>query len=718
MPEGNIGTDDNPGTAEMTRFSGENVEKRTKSLDKLLTQFGDHLRFWDWSGFNVKDFGDGFIGFLEQYNRWKKSERKDPAVLNKLVDSDLKGIYGDFFIKRKEIEHAMLYFEELEDLYAMDKKVPRALVKATIKKLGNMDELEKSMAALKEKVYSKNKVTSSELRRTTLNYIQSLKNEVLELQGDKGDIGRALSYLNKAKNHFTSKELDKALNMCRLVKVEIEYAKGMKAASSGKEYIDTKETEVEEREVLKKKIITRKKKSVGPPNKEMEKKCSEMLQSTNGLLSKLHAMGKDIKDLLGLFMKAKPAVANNDFDTALKIAIEVNAIGQGMLVPPPTEEELRTGRYALQEDELDFEIVTERYKPQIFEEEVDFDDGDFILEFECSECGSFVPGNAEVCPNCGDVFKETVFETIPDEEFEADEDFKTEEKEDIEVKDERMELGPEDAAVEGEESEELVGEGVELIEDGETEVQATVDEVETVVPEVLKIIPSSETDEETAGKSTAEWEEDGVGDIVKKAPPEDQIMKFIETRQKEAEELAKKGKLDEALAALDSILNIKSDYSPALNDKGTILFTLGETEKAQVLYDMALEIDPKSIDIWTNKAFMFHSVGNNTGAFYSYQRALALNPSNTEILTNLGALYFEIDKHEKALKYFERATEVKSYDPELWYFQGFTNEVMERWTAALKCYEEVLRREPFHEDALFGRDKCKDKLRKEEEGED
>jgi len=705
MPEANRGADHNPGMVELTRFTGENAEKRTQALDNLLTQFGDHLRFWDWSGFNVKDFGDVFIDFLEQYNRWKKTKEKDLAVLNKLVEDDLKGIYNNFFVKRKEIEQAMLNIEEVEDLYALDKKVPRAMVMATIKKLGNMDVLEKSMVTLKEKVYSNNKVTPSALRKTTLNYIQSLKNEVLELQGDRGDIGRALTYLHKAKNLFTSKELDKALNMCRLVKVEIEYAKGMKAASSGKEYVDRDGKLGMEREVRKKKIITRKRKSRDPPDEKLEKKCSEMLRSTNGLLTKLHAMGKDIKDLLGLFMKAKPAVANGDFDTALKIAMEVNEIGQGMLVPPPTEEELRTGRYALQEEEFDFEIVTGRYSPHVIEEVDEFEDGDYILEFECSECGSFVPENAEVCPNCGDLFKETVFETLPD----ADDEIVAEAEGEVETE--------EEVESEKDKDDEAAGVEEDITGEEETIVLATIEEEKekTLLPEIMDSIPVSETDMETIEKSDAEWKDDSVGEIVKRKPPEDQIMKFIKTKQKEAENLARQGKLDEAMTALDNILNIKSDYTPALNDKGTILFTLGETEKAQIIYDMALEIDPKSIEIWTNKAFMFHSIGNTTGAFYSYQRALALNPSNTEILTNLGALYFEIDKQDKALKYFERATEIKPYDPELWYFQGFTNEIMERWPAALKCYNEVLRREPFHEEALFGRDKCKDKLKKDED---
>ena len=209
------------------------------------------------------------------------------------------------------------------------------------------------------------------------------------------------------------------------------------------------------------------------------------------------------------------------------------------------------------------------------------------------------------------------------------------------------------------------------------------------------------------------WVEVKVADAVKKSPPEDQILRLIKTKQQEAEDLANEGRLHEALEVLNAVLNIKPGHPPALNDKGTILFTLGEVEKALVMYDMALESDPKIIDTWTNKGFALHQMGNLTGAFYCYERALALNPNNTEVLSSIGALYFEIDKYEKAMKYFEKATEIKPGDPDLWYYRGFTNEILEKWHAALTSYDEVLKLKPFHEEALTGREKCNEKLRKQ-----
>ena len=134
------------------------------------------------------------------------------------------------------------------------------------------------------------------------------------------------------------------------------------------------------------------------------KKCAEMLKSAKELISKLHESGKDINDLLRIYMKARPALKKKDYVTALNLAMEVHDIAQGMMVPPQSEEQLGIGRYSTPDDGFDFEIVSERYTPLVKEEKKEPEES-FLIEFECSECGSFVPGDAEVCPNCKESFR-------------------------------------------------------------------------------------------------------------------------------------------------------------------------------------------------------------------------------------------------------------------------------------------------------------------------
>jgi len=368
-----------------------------------------------------------------------------------------------------------------------------------------------------------------------------------------------------------------------------------------------------------------------------------------------------------------------------ELAEKVHAIAGGMMAPRATEEELRTGRYAEPDVGFDFEIISDRYNPLVRSEgeDEDEDEGD-VVEFECSECGAFVPESAEACPNCGESFKETM------------------EKSMLEVGIDSM--GETSLSDEADEVFPSVFHS-DLAHDVTDLAVRERNEMEAYANGPLSVVLAPELGE---GLSVAKLES-----VIKKAPPGDQIMKLIKTKHKKAEELAEAGKLKEAMALLDTILNIKPDYPPALNDKGSILFSLGEGEKALVQYDMSIEADSKIQDTWTNKGFVLHQMGNRTGAFYCYERALALSPDNVEVLSSLGALYFELEKYSKALKYFRRATEIKPDDSELWYFQAYTNENQGLWEEAVRCYDEVLKRDPLNHDATSGRDKCIMKIKLE-----
>ena len=696
------------------------MDNKTNALDKLLEQFSEYITFWHDSGFNITDFKGVFDRFYKSYEEWKK--KKEGSSLSELAGDKLKKIYDEFFIVRNKVDRSLLLLEEVEELYAIDTKVPKAKIVEIIKILKDKADVEKRMKVLKELVYKRNKITPEDVRKRALEYVQTIKEEVQELKEKGDDIGRALVHLHKAKQFFSERKLEKAMNMCRLVRVEIKYIEGLRAISSKKKRA--------KRIMKKKKVITKKKKSA---QDNLLRKCVEILRSAKESISKLHGSGKDVGDLLRIYMKAKPALKKKDYQIALDLGMEVNDIAQGMLAPPPSEEQLLTSRYCAPDEGFDFEIVAERYTPLV-KEEIKGTEERFMIEFECSECGVYVPEGAQVCPSCGEVFKE--IEPLPAGEERPVPGV-------TEIKEEEFYIPTTGKAEVGdiEEIEEIeeIGEIGEIEEIDPISKREQLKEVgvmraargPVIVPDTGSIaeeMPMEGKDTESAAefekhRSTdwrervepEAWVEERMEAAVKKSPPEDQITRLIEIKQKEAEELANEGRLHEALDLLNTVLNIKPGHPPALNDKGTILFTLGEMEKALVMYDMALESDPKIIDTWTNKGFALHHMGNLTGAFYSYERALALNPNNTEVLSSIGALYFEIDKYDKAMKYFERATGIKPNDPDLWYFRGFTNEVLERWHAALTCYNEVLRLKPFHEEALFGRDKCKEKLRMETE---
>ena len=675
------------------------MEQRIAALDKLLEQIDEHIAYWNNADFDVDEFSESVYTFERRYHKWANRKHRDMEEMNDLVGTRLHRLYDDFFIMRDRISRAQLFLEEAKELHRLDRKVPLERVSKAIKGLSETDDIEGRMIGLRQMVYESNELNDDKLKRMALHYVRQSMKDAHRLEAKGVNISNALDHLNRCKKHFAGGELDEAIEMCRLAQVELKYNEGLYDVRSAK-YSRKKEDEPlrapEATEVAMDEFAVEMVDVDSMDDPEMVDMCAKVLRKTKEAMKRLTEEGKSVRDLYRMYMRVKPALVRGENRDALKLAIEVHQIARGMLIPPPTEEELRDGRYSQGPVDYDFDIFDKDYQVPVATWDND-DDDENTLDFECSECGAFVPEDAVACPECGEVFREV--DMLPSDDITLLGD-----EENIAGKAEKITSGKEERA-----SEELSAESTSSL---------------PLVPD--EDIGDEDAGDEDAGDEDAGDEDDedeesfipdevwkGLDTDLKKTPPEDQVMHFLAKKNTEAEKMAREGDLAGALEILDMMLNIKSDYSPALNNKGSILFGMGEKDKAQVLYDMAIEADPKVIESWTNKAYLLHNMGNRTGAFYCYERGLALNPNNTDVLTNLGALYFDEGKYDKALRYFEKATELNQSDADLWNFRGYTNEFLERWSDALASYDKAISIDPRHEGAVSGRQSCMEKLGKE-----
>ena len=670
------------------------LEQRVAALDKLLEQFEDHIVYWDGAGFEMTGFRDSLSAFQKKYDGWAGKKGRNLDSLDEMVSTNLRDLYDEFFVSRDRINRAQLLLEEAEELYRLDKKVPIERIRETTWNLTGMDDIEERMKGLRQMVYKNNDIDGDKLKRMALRYVRQSMKDAQRLREKGINVSHALGYLNKCKRHFAEDRLDEAIQMCRLAQVELKYHEGLYDVRMGKGRLPQgKDEEAATEEVIE--ISPRALEAVslsgdileGMDEKAIAELCTDVLVSTKESMRQLSEEGKSLRDLYRMYMKVKPVLVRGEYRKALKLALEVHQIVQGMMAPPPTEEELKAGRYTQLARDYDFDIFSEEYHTP--EATWDDDEEGSILEFECSECGAYVPGNAETCPKCGEYFLEV--EMLPEEDITLlDEDGETKE-----------------GAKEGAESDA----GKEELEEKKEPASTAISVREAGAMAVLDDDDDDEDDEESV-ISDEVWKELDTS-MKKKAPPEDQVFRFITKKLREAEDLAKAGKLKEALDILNMILNVKSDHPAALNDKGTILYSMGEKDKALVLFDMAIEANPKFVEGWTNKGYLLHDMGNPTGAFYCYERALALNPNNIEVLTNIGALNFDSERYDRALRYFEKATEVNPGDADLWNYRGYTNELLERWGEALAAYDRTISIDPQHPEATSGRQSCMEKLGKE-----
>lgn len=115
------------------------------------------------------------------------------------------------------------------------------------------------------------------------------------------------------------------------------------------------------------------------------------------------------------------------------------------------------------------------------------------------------------------------------------------------------------------------------------------------------------------------------------------------------------GRREPALASYGRAAAAKPGYAEAHENTGGVLLELGRTEEAIASYQRALEIRPESVAACHNLANALAGLGRIDEALVAYRRALALAPDSAELHNNLGSLLRSCGRLEEAVAYFGRA---------------------------------------------------------------
>lgn len=71
--------------------------------------------------------------------------------------------------------------------------------------------------------------------------------------------------------------------------------------------------------------------------------------------------------------------------------------------------------------------------------------------------------------------------------------------------------------------------------------------------------------------------------------------------------------------------------------------------RANLVYDNAIELNPKDADIWRYKGDPFAEQGKYDEAIHAYSKATGLDPEDTLAWYNIGEALIKIGKYEEAI---------------------------------------------------------------------
>lgn len=144
-------------------------------------------------------------------------------------------------------------------------------------------------------------------------------------------------------------------------------------------------------------------------------------------------------------------------------------------------------------------------------------------------------------------------------------------------------------------------------------------------------------------------------------------MANIEERFEEGCMAIELGRIEKALNILQSILDEKSDYYPALNKIGVIYVKKGDLTKAEEFFEQALEINQNYAPALVNIGNILKERENLEGAEKYYLAAIEEDIDYPIAYHNIAVLYKEknnFNLYMKYLKEYKRAYKRYSYNSE------------------------------------------------------
>jgi len=165
--------------------------------------------------------------------------------------------------------------------------------------------------------------------------------------------------------------------------------------------------------------------------------------------------------------------------------------------------------------------------------------------------------------------------------------------------------------------------------------------------------------------------------------------KFSEAWNNKGVALLRQGKYDKALEACNKAIDINPEYVEAWNNKGYIFNKQGKYDKALEALDKATSINPLSVAAWNNKGIAFDGQGNYGEAIKAYNNVIDLDRNNAKAWNNRGTSLVKLGKYDDALYNFNRAVQVDPKYSLAWYNKGIVLKKLGQTAKAQEAFDEA-----------------------------
>ena len=121
---------------------------------------------------------------------------------------------------------------------------------------------------------------------------------------------------------------------------------------------------------------------------------------------------------------------------------------------------------------------------------------------------------------------------------------------------------------------------------------------------------------------------------------------------------AKKGLVQQALAAVQKSIDLYKNNPEAFNLRGSLYIQTNMAEEAIKDFKKSLELDAKNSEALANLGNVYFIGKDSIHAAYYFKESLRYDPKNSNSLNGLGVIALNMKKNNEALDYFQKAVSI------------------------------------------------------------
>lgn len=163
------------------------------------------------------------------------------------------------------------------------------------------------------------------------------------------------------------------------------------------------------------------------------------------------------------------------------------------------------------------------------------------------------------------------------------------------------------------------------------------------------------------------------------------------------------GELGRAVQLYDTVIARNGGPAEAYYKRGNALNRLGRWEAALADYDHAIALDSGYGNAFCNRGTVLGHLGHWSDSLASYDRALALNPADYLAYYNRGRALAELRRFDDAIASYDRAIALNSGYVEAYVNRGNVEQRLGRHAAAVESYDKAIMLKPVFAEAFLGR---------------